>query len=310
MRTRARVTLALFLGAAVVAAGGEPELEVLPPGGQPTVGQRLVVRVVARGGQGSLWGDLKVAVEPDGSWELLDGPHAVPGADPPAWDLTLAAMKLGELQLPSLSSSLRSASGETRQVAAAPPALTVASVLPDDDQGQPAPLRDPVGARGFPWEWVVPGLAAGLPVAAVLALWLARRRRREQQEAARTAMPPLAELEALAASLLAGIGRDPADSVCDRLAAGLRRFLERRTGEPALEMTSFELRLLGRRRGWPEGVQRAVQAVMGVADSVRFGRRDLTEAALHEAVTTAVDVGRGLEAHLAPAPEARHEMAG
>ena len=44
------------------------------------------------------------------------------------------------------------------------------------------------------------------------------------------------ELEALVADLDGRVGRDPADGICDRLAAGLRRFLERRTGEPAEEM--------------------------------------------------------------------------
>lgn len=309
MRTDS-LLLSLLLAVAVTAAAGEPALEVVASAGRPTVGDRVAVRVMARGGEGLLWGDLSVTVEPDGPWEVADGPRAVAGSSPPTWELTLVAMKVGELPLPAVEVTVRPPSGEPQRVSpAALPAVTVASVLEEGDAGEPAPLRDPVGARGFPWEWVVPGLAAGLPVALVLWLLLARRRRPFAGEATLPALPPLEELEALAQALRGAVGREAEDVVCDRLAAGLRRFLERRTGEPAAEMTTSELRALARQRGWPEGVQRGVQAAMGVADGVRFGQRPVGEAALVRAVEGALGAGRELETHLTPAGDGPAEAA-
>jgi hypothetical protein len=65
-------------------------------------------------------------------------------------------------------------------------------------------------------------------------------------------------------------------------------------------MTSFELRLLARRLGWPEPVQRGIHRVMQVVDGVRFGRRPAAGGELRQAVDVALDTARGLEAHLAP----------
>jgi hypothetical protein len=308
---RTNHALVVLLVAATLPAASEPGLEVELPAGRPTVGQRLEVEVVARGGEGLLWGDLAVAVPADGSWQLVDGPHPEAGSSPPVWRAVLAPMRLGELELPDFGVTVRSSDGQIRQVkGTALPKVTVVSVVSADDAGQPAPLRDPVGARGLPWEWLLPGLAAGLPVAAVLAFFLARRRRRVQASAPEPASDPFPELEAAARAIAADIGRQPEDVVCDRIAGALRRYLERRTGEPALEMTSFELRLLGRRRGWPETVQRAVQSVMGVADAVRFAGRSVVERTLTEGVASALEAGRGLEAHLQPSPEAGTEAVG
>ena len=124
-------------------------------------------------------------------------------------------------------------------------------------------------------------------------------------------LPPLAELEALASELEERVGREPADGVCDRLAAGLRHYLERRTGEPAEEMTSFELRLLARDRGWPETTQRLVQRVMGVADGIRFGRRPSTDEELrrgHRPGPRCGPIGRGLLDEARPGDEPRRRV--
>jgi hypothetical protein len=150
--------------------------------------------------------------------------------------------------------------------------------------------------HGFPWEWVLPITGALLPLLAGVA-WLWRGKGRAVM-VGRAVLPPYDELEALASELDHGVGREPADGVCDRLAAGLRHYLERRTGEPAEEMTSFELRLLARDRGWPETTQRLVQRVMGVADGIRFGRRPSTEDELRGAINQALDAARSVESFL------------
>ncbi len=284
-----------------VAAAAAPSLDVAASPAELRVGDRLEVMASARGGDGWLWGELTVALEPDGPWELIDGPTAVPGTRPPAWRLALAPMALGEQTLPSITVSARSLDGETVEVASEEPTtVSVVSILdPEEEDAAPAPLRDPIGVRGFPWEWVLPITGALLPLLAGVA-WLWRGRGRPGA-AGRVIMPPLAELEALASKLETRVGREPADGICDHLAAGLRRYLERRTGEPAEEMTSFELRLLARRRGWPETAQRLVRRVMELADGIRFGRRPATDDELRGAIAHALDAARSIDAFLVEA---------
>jgi hypothetical protein len=289
---------------ALAAASGlaaEPALEVEHPSGPVTVGDRVPVRVQARGDEDMLWGDLSVAVTADGPWAVVDGPHEVAGVHPPAWQLTLAPMKTGTLPLPELEASIRAPDGAPRAVAAGQAgSLEVSSVLPAEGEAEPAPLREPVGARGLPWEWLVPMLLVLIPALALQYWWLRRRRRSSAEEDA-AAVPPHTELEELARALEAELGHRAVEEVCDRLAAGVRRYLERRTGEPAQEMTSFELRALARRQGWPEAVQRGLHRVMQLVDSIRFGRRRAVEGELRQAISAAVETARGLEHHLAPA---------
>lgn len=305
-RTRRRLpkAAAALLAAAIAApvAAATPHLEVLVPDAAVSVGDRLPVQVVARGGDDQLWGALTVSVAADGDWAVVDGPREVAGARPPAWELTLAPLAVGRLELPPFRTTVRSGSGGGPVDAAveSPPRVEVASVLPPEEEVEPAPMAEPVGVRGFPWEWAGPAAAALAPIALGL-WWLLRRSRRVPAGGdVRPALPPLAELERLVAELGGRIGRDPAEVVCDRLAHGLRRYLERRTGEPAGEMTSFELRLLGRRLDWPDAVRRTVQRVTALADGVRFGRLPAPEDELRSGVEAAAAAARGLEQHLRP----------
>jgi hypothetical protein len=297
--------VAAFLAVWPIAAGadGEASLDLEIARSSIRVGDRVEVMASARGGEGWLWGELTVALEPDGPWALVSPPEAVSGVRPPAWRLTLAPMDLGDQELPEITVSIRSSDGETADVACAePPMVTVVSVLSGEDDDQaPAPLRDPIGVRGLPWEWILPVCGLLLPLFAGVA-WLWRGRGRSAEDL-RSLLPPLAELEALVSDLGQRVGREPADGICDRLASGLRRFLERRTGDPAEEMTSFELRLLARRRGWPEATQRLLQQVMGVADGVRFSRRPASDEDLHRAIEQALETARTVEAHLRPTGE-------
>jgi hypothetical protein len=178
----------------------------------------------------------------------------------------------------------------------------VASVLPPEGEAEPAPLRNPLGVHGLPWEWFVPILLVLVPALAAQYWWLSRRRRVAEDDVD-AHLPPLEQFEKLAGELSAGVGVSPAEEICDRLAGGYRRYLERRTGDPTLEMTSFEMRVLARRRSWPEATQRSIQRVMGVVDGVRFGRRSVPGAELDQAVAAALDGAHALERHLAPADD-------
>lgn len=295
--------LAVAVLVAVPAAAAEPVVELEASPTQVRVGDRVEVTATARGDDGWLWGEPTVAADPDGPWAVAGAPSAVAGARPPAWRIELIPLALGEQKLPEVTVSARSPQGETMTVTSTdPPEISVKSVLAaDEETPEPAPLRDPIGARGFAWEWVAPFLIALLPVLAG-GVWLWRGRSKDAADAgARSLLPPLAELEALTAELEPRVGRDPSDGICDRVAAGLRRYLERRTGEPAEEMTSFELRLLARRRGWPEDSQRLVQRAMAVADGVRFGRRLIGDAELRSALADVVAAARSVEGFLVAA---------
>jgi hypothetical protein len=280
---RTEIVLAVVLAVACVAVAGEsPVLVVVAPPAVVKVGDRVPVRVTARGGEELLWGELQVSPGVEQSWAVVDGPREVAGARPPAWELALAPMEIGDIPLPEITVSVRSPGGAARQIAVADrPAVKVASVLPEGDDVQPAPLHDPLGVSGFPWEWVLPAMVPALALAVALTWWGRRRNRVGEGR----------------------VGREPAEGVCDRLAVGLRHYLERRCGEPAEEMTSFELRLLTRRLGWPESIQRGVQSVMGTADRVRFGRFPTGEEELRRAIAIARDTGVAVEEHLRPDQE-------
>jgi hypothetical protein len=288
----------MALLAAGITAAEEPSLELRVPEATVSVGDQVPVKVIARGGDDWMWGELVIRVTTGGPWELVAGPRTIVGSRPPAWELTLVPMAVGEEEMPEMSVTARPPEGEPKTIAMAePPVVNIASVLPPEGEADPSPMRDPLGVRGFPWEWIVPILIVLLPALALQNWWL-RRRRGVVDGEEESRLPPIEQLEALAGRLREEVGREPADELCDRLAAGFRHFLERRTGEPALEMTSFELRGLARSATWPDAVQRGVQRVMGVVDGVRYGRRRVGEAELRRAIDEAVESGSGLDRYL------------
>lgn len=310
MRAELALALALLAGGGTAAAAEPPRLELELKASGLRVGDPLPLTVRARGGEDLAWGGLEVAAGPEGPWAVVEGPRELAGARPPAWELVVAPLAVGELELPAIAATVREPGGAVREVAAAAaPPVTVASVLPEGEEAKPLPLRDPIGVGGFPWEWVLPLAVPVLGLAAGLAWWRRRRRGADGGTAGAPEALPLAELERLLEALERRLGREPGDAICDRLAAGLRRYLARGTGEPAEDMTSFELRLLARRLGWPERVQRGIQEAMGVADRTRFGRAAADEAGLRRAIASARDSAREIDRLLAAAAAAE-EAAG
>jgi hypothetical protein len=289
----------VLAGAASAVRAEQTSLSVVAPDGQFTVGDTVSVRVSAQGGVDVMWGELSVRVSDGGPWVLAGGPDEVPGSSPPVWEVDLVALEVGDLELPAFAAGLRSSQGEVSTVSASNlPVVTVSSVLGDEDDGVPAPLRDPLGVRGFPWEWVGPLFVALSPFLVAAALWWRRRQTLGDPDISQ--LPPFEELERDLEDIRSRIGREPAGIVCDRLATGLRRYLERRSGEPAAEMTSHELRVLARRESWPSTVQTELPRVFGVADGVRFGRRPATDAELMQGRDSAFELGQSLEEHFLP----------
>ncbi len=290
----------LLVASAGMLEAGEASLEIRVPDNAVTVGDRVSVRVQARGGDDGLWGDLALSPISGESWAVVEGPREIPGAKPPAWEVVLMPLALGELELPAIEASLRNTDGQAVNIAPAKiSTVMVGSVLAPEDEGQPAPLRDPLGVHGFPWEWVAPLFVILLPLV-VLTAWWWRRRSETDIEAGVPRLAPIDELERLLGEVQHAIGRQPAAVVCDRLAFGIRHYLERRTGEPAVEMTSNELRILARQAEWPQTVQMGLQRLTGVADGVRFGRRSVADSDLQDTGRSAHNIGRELEIHLTP----------
>jgi len=101
--TRAFLVLALLLLSEAATSFAAPALlEVTVSATSPRIGDRVLVRVAARGGEDLMWGELKVGIEAEGPWALVDGPREMAGARPPVWELVLAPMAVGELSLPDL----------------------------------------------------------------------------------------------------------------------------------------------------------------------------------------------------------------
>jgi hypothetical protein len=306
---RLAVLLVVVTTAVAVGADEAPTFEIAFPDASISIGDRLPVRVTARGGEDLLWGELDVGVEPDGAWALIDGPRDVSGSRPPSWELVLAPMEVGEIEMPPMAVVVRAEDGKPFEVTAAGlPAVDVVSVLPPDEEVDPVALRGPMGVRGFPWEWVVPLAVPVIGLAAMIAYW--RRRRHSEESASVPVLAPFDEFDDLLRRLEGRVGSEPAEGVCDRLAGGLRRYLERRSGEPAAEMTSFEMRLLVRQLGWPEASQRGIQQVMNTVDLVRFGRTAIEERELRRAIESSRDSASRIEALLRQEEESAAEAAG
>ncbi len=165
-----------------------------------------------------------------------------------------------------------------------PATVSVVSVLGGEEEDQaPAPLRDPIGVHGFPWEWVLPITGALLPLLAGVAWWW--RGRGRSVMAGGSALPPYGRTRDSGGGTRQRVGREPADG--DLRSAGgrppaLSRTTHRRTrrGDDLVRAeTAGPSTGDGRRT-----TQRLVQQVMGVADGIRFGRRPSTDDELRGAI--------------------------
>ena len=262
--------------------------------GPLTVGDPVTVVVAAQGGAPDwLWGELEVDLTDGGEWALLDQ-QPIDGALPPAWRLQFAPLEVGSLELPPMSTTVRTPQRQKVELTERT-AVEVASVLAEDD-GEPAPMRAPIGVQGFPWEWVLPAVVPLLAGVAAGLLW--RRRRTVDGSGPVRRLSPLDELERTLAEVERSLASDEADVLCDRLAGALRRFVGRRTGEPAVEMTSLELRAAGHRNGWPQEVLQKFQQALAVADAVRFAQQRLDVSRLGAACAQARAGARALDALL------------
>jgi len=190
-----------------------------------------------------------------------------------------------------------------RRVDVRPPAveLTVASRLPPGQKPEMlAPKADkPVHIPAWPTKYWI-ALAAGLALVSALAAWLVSRRRRKNvgAESAEPVLTPGEELR-LALSRLAGaaenLGED-ARGFYSELTYAVKRFLERVTGDPVLEWTTFETVRRLREKGFEFPREAAFPDLLASADRVKFGKGAATREDAQEALVRARAVLRDVEA--------------
>ena len=170
--------------------------------------------------------------------------------------------------------------------------LEVASRLPKDQKPEEiAPKTDkPVRIPAWPVKYWV-ALVAGVALVASLVAWLVSRRRRKAAgaEPDAPAIPPGEELRLALARLAAaaeGLGDDARDFYSE-LTHAVKRFLERATGEPVLEWTTFETVRRLREKGFDFPREAAFPDLLASADRVKFGKGDATREDARQALARA-----------------------
>ncbi|HSB64133.1 MAG TPA: hypothetical protein VLJ18_08200 [Thermoanaerobaculia bacterium] len=179
--------------------------------------------------------------------------------------------------------------------------LTVTSRLPPGQKPeQLAPKADkPVRIPAWPAKYWI-ALAAGVALVAALVAWLVLRRRRTTASATASApaLSPSEELRLALARLAAtaeNLG-DDARAFYSELTYAVKRFLERVTGDPVLEWTTFETVRRLREKGFEFPREAAFPDLLASADRVKFGKGAATREDARDALVKARVVLHDVEA--------------
>ena len=200
------------------------------------------------------------------------------------WSQTVALFPFaaGIVQVPGPHYTFEESSSG-RRFDTRPPAveLTVASRLPKDQKpDQLAPKADKgIRIPAIPAKvWAALGAAVAL-VAALVWWWILRRRR--GLEAGEPAVPPVPPGEELRAELarlthlVESVHEDPRGFYSD-LTHAVKRYLERTTGEPVLEWTTFETTRRFREILADVSSDVTLPELLGSADRVKFAKASAT----------------------------------
>jgi hypothetical protein len=212
--------------------------------------------------------------------------------------LTLSTFETGDVQVPSLSFTIRDATGKETALASEPLAMKVQTRLVDGYD--PQRIRDLKGAVDMPlearWPWVL-----GFMLAAAAIAWLSWRWWKGRPKAEPPAEPcdtrALRELDDLAARQLPQKGL-----VLDfyvLLSDTVRRYVEGRFGIRAPEQTTKEFLQAARHHpSIREDHQRMLAAFLRAADMVKFAAQRPGPAECDRGI----DAARGFVRESAPAP--------
>jgi hypothetical protein len=219
------------------------------------------------------------------------------------WSQTIALFPFadGEITVPGPHYLFEESSGRKVELRPPPLTLTVESRLPKGQKpDQLAPKADkPVRIPAWPAKYWI-ALGTGVALVAALVAWLVSRRRRKTADAQAgvPALPPGEELRLALARLAAAaedLGDDARDFYSD-LTHAVKRFLERATGEPVLEWTTFETVRRLREKGIEFPRETAFPDLLASADRVKFGKGPATRADARQALVRARHVLHDVEA--------------
>jgi hypothetical protein len=187
----------------------------------------------------------------------------------------------GTVQVPGPHYTFEEKPGSRVEVRPPTVELTVASRLPPGQKPEEiAPKADkPVRIPAWPAKYWI-ALGTGVALVAALVGWLVSRRRRRTAgaEAGAPAPPPGEELRLALARLAAAAESlgDDARGFYSELTHAVKRFLERATGEPVLEWTTFETVRRLREKGFDFPREAAFPDLLASADRVKFGKGPAT----------------------------------
>ncbi len=217
--------------------------------------------------------------------------------------VALFPFQAGTVRVPGPHYSFKESPSSSSPVDVRPPdlELKVASRLPPGQKPeQLAPKADkPVRIPAWPAKYWI-ALGAGAALLAALVAWLVSRRRRKSGgvEASEPAIEPGEELR-LALARLADAAEnldDDARAFYSELTFAVKRFLERVTGDPVLEWTTFETVRRLRERGFEFPREAAFPDLLASADRVKFGKGAATREDAREALVRARVVLHDVEA--------------
>ncbi len=266
-----------------------------------SVGEPFMVEVRGTGPAGTTFTFPPEVVQE--SFELRLAPAGSSPIFPGRQRYLATVFALGDAQVPAIPVRYRLGDGTEGEVTTAPVALKVVSLLPRDKREQKlADIRGPMGlpiGRAF---WV--GLGVLLVVLAGLAfrLWSRRKQTATTAAALGPALAPDEEAQRALEALLASgrLARGEYRPFYIELTAVAKRYLQRRTGAPVVEMTSAEMLAHLRSSPYAALLAAPMRDLAGAADQIKFARG----AGLHdEAERHLAAVGtliRALEAQLRP----------
>jgi len=272
---RALLLLSLAAATTPVLPLEEPKVAATASKTEVSVGEAFTVEVRATGPAGTTF-TFPPEVAQD-TFELRSPPAGESPLPPGVHRYVAAVFALGDAQVPAIPVRYRLGDGTEGDVATAPVALKVVSLLSRDKGEQKlADIRGPIGVpigRAF---WV--GLAVLLLLLAGLAFRLWSRRKRTASTAPSAsvvlALAPDEEAQRALDALLASgrLARGEYRPFYIELTAVAKRYLERRTGAPVVEMTSAEM--LAYLRSSPHAALLAapMRDLAGAADQIKFAR--------------------------------------
>ncbi len=194
------------------------------------------------------------------------------GKNTVAFAFALTTFSTGTITIPAMPVMFRKEDGSLIETRTTAIPITVKSTLAEQgDKGGLKPAKGLYNVRSYLWIWI---LLAALGIALIVWLWTQRTRSGvtvvEKQEP--LISPEDEALQALDALLSEPVTDETIKEYYFRLSRILRRYIERRYGVSALEMTTAELVAAIRRLDLPLAAAQTFREFIDNADLVKFAK--------------------------------------